>query len=124
MGYGEVEFHEEEENFTVSELEEEEKESSMIDMELEAPPHDETNKDKILDDMLDNIVSREEYKSGIFYKCRVCKKALKQKEMLRRHAETHVTGFKHKCLYCGRFYKTRPSLSFHMNGHKKEMKIE
>jgi len=123
---GEVFFHEEEENFPVLELEEEEKESSLIDMDLEAPPHDETNKDQILDEMLDTIVLRKKSESSgrVFYECRVCKKALKKKDKLRTHAEIHVTGFNHSCPQCGRFYKTRPSLAVHMNGHKKDLKTE
>merc|ERR1719394_1967847 len=118
----EVKSREEEENFSVCFSQEDDNKRPIIDMDLDL----DINKDTILDGILDNIVLRKKSESigRVFYECRVCKKALKQKGKVRRHAEIYVTAFKHKCLFCGRFYKTRPSLAVHMKGHMKEVKTQ
>jgi len=100
----------------------EEEELPLLDMDLVAPPHDESNKDDILDSMLDRIVVRKKSTiEGTWHECRVCQKKLKLKENLRRHAEKHITGFNHQCLYCNRFYSTRPSLQAHIHVHRKDL---
>jgi len=112
----------EEDNHLQLYQEEEEEELPLLDMDLVAPPHDESNKDEILDSMLDRIVVRKKSAiEGTWHECRVCQKKLKLRENLRRHAEKHITGFKHQCLYCNRFYSTRPSLQAHIHVHRKDL---
>ena len=93
-------------------------------LNLEAPPHDDTNKEKILDEMVDTLVIRTKTKLGVSYECRVCNKTLKEKNLIRRHAETHIKGFSHMCDYCGKFYKNRASLRVHMSISHKQCKTE
>jgi len=103
--------------------EEEEEETSILGTNLEAPPHDETNKDEILDAMVESIcVKRSNYHGmGTVYECAICKKVVKKKEKMRCHAEKHIKGFSHQCIYCGKHYKTRPSMKVHISiAHKQE----
>ena len=114
----------EEENISVLKLKEDKKKPSVNDINLEAPPHDDTNKEKILDEMVDTLVIRTKTKLGVSYECRVCNKTLKEKNLIRRHAETHIKGFSHMCDYCGKFYKNRASLRVHMSISHKQCKTE
>ena len=74
--------------------------------------------------MVDTLVIRTKTKLGVSYECRVCNKTLKEKNLIRRHVETHIKGFSHMCDYCGKFYKNRASLRVHMSISHKQCKTE
>jgi len=109
--------------FEDHEEEEEKEDTAILGTNLEAPPHDETNKEEILDAMVESICVRRSHYHGMgtVYECGICKKVVKKKEKMRCHAEKHIKGFSHQCVYCGKHYKTRPSMKVHISiAHKQE----
>ena len=71
-----------------------------------------------LDKCLDSLTEQGDDGSWI---CKKCGKKDKSKFHLRRHAETHVEGFKHPCTFCEREFSQRALVKAHMlRNHSEE----
>ena len=87
--------------------------------------HDEQSKDEPmmednseLDKCIDDLTEQGDDGSWI---CQKCGKKDKSKFHLRRHAETHVVGFKHPCTFCEREFPQRALVKAHvLRSHSEE----
>jgi len=74
---------------------------------------------KELDDMISQTIIRyEDPVRGPMWQCSVCKKENKNKAQIKRHVETHISGFTHNCQVCMKEFKSRESLRIHLYSHK------
>ena len=53
-------------------------------------------------------------KENGLYHCTECQKTFKDKAMMRRHIETHMTGLSYDCHLCGQHFRSRNSLNSHI----------
>jgi len=63
-----------------------------------------------LDDKLERMVEKIE---GL-WKCKVCNKTRNRKDVIIKHAETHLHGINHSCNICMRTYPTKNGLQSHI----------
>ena len=87
-------------------------------------PGDQSKGEQMLDDgtdldmCLDSLTEQGDDGSWI---CNKCGKKDRSKFHLRRHAETHVEGFKHPCTFCEREFSQRALVKAHMlRAHSEE----
>ena len=60
---------------------------------------------------LSNLI--EKYSGG--WKCKVCNKTVKNKSIIRQHAEIHIQGVIHSCSICKKTFSTSSLLRAHVN---------
>jgi len=90
---------------------------SGYDDSMQLPAGDDANKE--LDDLItQSIFQYEDPLRGPIWQCSVCKKENKNKAHIKRHVETHISGFTHNCHVCMREFKSRESLRIHSYTHK------
>jgi len=82
---------------------------------IQIPGETETNKDGILDSLIEEKMARVlDENSQYVWQCQVCWKSWMKKSKCSRHVETHISGADIKCPYCESTYKNRPSLKCHI----------
>ena len=58
-----------------------------------------------------------EKKDGL-WQCKACGKTAVQKQVMKKHAETHIEGISHNCYICNKTLSTKNSLRVHIiNAH-------
>lgn len=92
-------------------------ENAAFDNSMQMQGMDDANKE--LDELITSYIHRyDDPLRGSFWQCSVCKKENKNKSHLKRHVESHVSGYAHKCYICTREFKNRESLRIHLYSHK------
>jgi len=87
------------------------------DESMQIPGGDDANKE--LDDLITrSIIRYEDPVRGPVWQCGVCKKENKDKAQIKRHVETHISGFRHSCYICMKEFKSRESLRIHSYTHR------
>ena len=72
-----------------------------------------------LNALLESMIARVEDGGPLKYQCQTCGKTMKDKTMIKRHAEVHL-DLSHTCIVCQKQFKTRNSLSVHYSQKHKD----
>ena len=64
---------------------------------------------------LDSTIETFLIKENSLWMCKTCGKTHNDKQVMRFHVETHLTGISHPCNICGKSYRSRYSLRNHIS---------
>ena len=74
-----------------------------------------------LNALLESMIVWVEDGGPLKYQCQTCGKTMKDKKLIKRHAEVHL-DLSHTCIVCQKQFKTRNSLSVHYSQtHKNQV---
>eukprot|EP00091_Calanus_sinicus_P003100 TRINITY_DN13257_c0_g1_i1.p1 TRINITY_DN13257_c0_g1~~TRINITY_DN13257_c0_g1_i1.p1 ORF type:complete len:155 (-),score=17.26 TRINITY_DN13257_c0_g1_i1:38-502(-) len=77
-----------------------------------------TNTNDELDLQIEQMIE----KIGGLWKCKVCGRTAKRKEVISHHTETHIEGVSHSCQICSKICTTRNSLKVHISRNHSQFK--